>query len=278
MQVLLAKHAGFCFGVKRAITIVEDALTRYGHVYLLGPIIHNPQEVSRLENRGAITITDISQCDKSIPIVISTHGISQQYVHTITARGITIIDTTCPIVKKAQKAAEQLEKEHYKVILVGEASHPEVLGILGNLATIGYVVEKPTDLPLLQENDAIGIISQTTMSEEVFNNIITEVKTRTKNVKIINTICNATRLRQDSAVNLAKKVSLMLIIGGFNSANTRRLYELCNRTCHSTYHIETTGDIKHKWFDENKNSGITAGASTPNWIISDIISYLENLF
>lgn len=278
MEIILAGNAGFCFGVKRAIKIAFDASEDYKEdVYTLGPIIHNPQVVERLETKGVKSIDSPSALSKGV-MIIRCHGApSPKIIEEAEERGIKVLDATCPFVKKAHRHAIKLYKEGYQVVIVGDKKHPEVQGILGCIDGNASVVEGPEDIAGIPLRRKIGIIAQTTQSYSNFSKIVVELLKNAREVKVYNTICDATTLRQEEARELAEKVDLMLVVGGRNSANTTRLAQLCSESCKKVYHIEVAEEIEEWWFDGVEQVGVTAGASTPMWIIEDTIKRLQEI-
>lgn len=278
MKIYLAENAGFCFGVKRAITLArKTAKNTKEKVYTFGPIIHNPQVVTEFERKGITAVEDISRIEEGSYIIIRTHGVSPAKVEEFKNKKLKIIDATCPFVKKAQKFAEQLTKEGYQVIIIGESEHPEVKGICGFTKNKAIVIGDVCEVRKLPKGQRIGIIVQTTQSPENFKNIVVCLLEKSNELKIFNTICDATKKRQDSSLKLTKKVDIIIVIGGYNSANTKHLAEVCESTSIPTYHIESFLDLKRDWFKGGKKVGITAGASTPDWIINEVIRNLKKI-
>jgi 4-hydroxy-3-methylbut-2-enyl diphosphate reductase len=268
VEVKIASNAGFCFGVKRAIDLVEKTLNEKSEVYTLGPIIHNPQEVKRLKENGVKILNDID-CVKSGCIILRTHGISLELRNRLEKdRTLYIIDATCPFVKKAQDIIKNLSSQETTIIIVGENSHPEVEALVSYGAGKCVVIESPKEALEFKGTGELNIVSQTTQTPQNFNVIVEILKKRFK-VNIYNTICKATLERQESAKKLAKKVDLMIVIGGKNSGNTTRLAEICKAQT-KTYHIETIDELDDKWFNNIKTVGLTAGASTPHNIIKSV--------
>jgi 4-hydroxy-3-methylbut-2-enyl diphosphate reductase len=268
VEVKTAANAGFCFGVKRAIDLVEKTLNEKSEVYTLGPIIHNPQEVKRLKEKGVKILNDID-CVKSGCIILRTHGISLELRNRLEKdKTLYIIDATCPFVKKAQDIIKNLSSQETIIIIVGENSHPEVEALVSYGAGKCVVIESPKEALEFKGIGELNIVSQTTQTPQNFNVIVEILKKRFK-VNIYNTICKATLERQESAEKLAKKVDLMIVIGGKNSGNTTRLAEICKAQT-ETYHIETIDELDDKWFNNIKTVGLTAGASTPDNIIKSV--------
>ncbi|AKL98655.1 4-hydroxy-3-methylbut-2-enyl diphosphate reductase [Endomicrobium proavitum] len=274
-KIKIADKSGFCFGVKRAIDLAEGTLGANKKVYTLGPIIHNPQEVKRLEQEGIKTL-DNPQKIKSGIIVLRTHGIPLQLHEKLqNKKNIKIIDATCPFVKRAQDIVKDLSAKNETVVIVGEKLHPEVAALVSYGAGKSFVVENPKEAKNLKidKNVKINVVSQTTQTPENFNSVVKELK-KHFTVKVFNTICKATLDRQQSAERLAKKTDLMIVVGGKNSGNTARLTQICSDFT-KTRHIETVGDIKKDWFKNADKIGVTAGASTPGWIIKQVKEEIE---
>lgn len=268
VEIKTAANAGFCFGVKRAIGLVEKTLNEKPEVYTLGPIIHNPQEVKRLKEKGVKILNDID-CVKSGCIILRTHGISLELLNRLEKdKTLYIIDATCPFVKKAQDIIKNLSSQETTIVIVGENSHPEVEALVSYGAGKCVVIENPREALEFKGIGELNIVSQTTQTPQNFNVIVEILKKRFK-VNIYNTICEATLERQESAKKLAKKVDLMIVIGGKNSGNTTRLAEICKAQT-KTYHIETIDELDAKWFNNIKTVGLTAGASTPDNIIKSV--------
>ena len=277
MKTVLAPKAGFCFGVKRALDLVmKTARETNANIYTLGPLIHNPQVVEDLSKKGIKEANDITDIPGGV-VIVRSHGVGPEIFKKAGELNLHIVDATCPFVKKAQELAKELNEQGYQVVVVGDKEHPEVTGILGWTGHNGIVVETPEQAAGLPSFEKIGIISQTTQPEENFNKIVSVLKEKSEQVATYNTICHATRDRQDAAVELAKKVDLMIVVGGKNSANTQKLARLCADTGTVTYHIETAGEFRDQWLDGRKLVGITAGASTPDWIIEEVKSHMEEV-
>lgn len=277
MKTILAPKAGFCFGVKRALDLaMQTARETNKSIYTLGPLIHNPQVVEDLSKKGIKVVKDLSDIPEGV-IIIRSHGVGPDIIDNARDRDLQVIDATCPFVKKAQELAKELNDQGYQVVVVGDKEHPEVTGIIGWTGHTGIVVETPEQAEKLQPLKKIGIISQTTQPEENFNNIASVLQEKAEEVKAYNTICHATRDRQYAAAELARKVDVMIVIGGKNSANTQKLARLCAQTGTPTHHIETAAEFKREWLTDKKLIGITAGASTPDWIIEEVKRYMEEV-
>ncbi|NQT47210.1 MAG: 4-hydroxy-3-methylbut-2-enyl diphosphate reductase, partial [Candidatus Omnitrophica bacterium] len=244
IDIRIAEHAGFCFGVRRAIRLAQEALkkSKKEKICSIGPIIHNPQEVERFSRMGLEVVGEVDEISKGRVVLIPSHGISPQRQLDLEIKNIELIDTTCPYVKKAQEAAARLSKEGYQVVVVGQKEHPEVKALVEFAGGEGSIVVKDateaTGVPILSEK--LGIIAQTTQSKANLNNAISALLERGfSEIKIENTICSDALNRQVAAKNLAEDSDIMLIIGGKESANTRRLFDICKRIKLDTYHIET---------------------------------------
>lgn len=275
MEVLLADKAGFCFGVKRAINTAFEAASK-GNVYCLGPLIHNPQEVERLRQAGVRTVEDLSSLHPGDHLIIRSHGVPPQVLAQARDKGLTIIDLTCPFVGKAQRDAEALYKEGYQVVVVGEKKHPEVQSILGYAGENSLVLETVDDVAGVKLQARLGIVAQTTQAYSNFSEIVLKLLSLSKELKVFNTICNSTKERQDSARNLAGQVDVMLVVGGRNSANTSRLVTVCNQEGKPTHHIEVADELRLEWLEGVGTVGVTAGASTPDWVLEGVLQKLKS--
>ena len=268
VKITIAKSAGFCFGVKRAIDLAQDIASKNSDVYTFGPLIHNPQEVARLEKENIKVIEDYSKIEKGV-LVLRTHGIPLDIYENLSKKeNIKIVDAACPFVKKAQDIIKELSKDSEQIVIVGEKKHPEVVALVSYGKGKCLVVEDKNEVKNVKKTDIIYIVSQTTQSPKKFEEIVNEIS-KISQVKVFNTICRATFDRQSAAAKLAKEVDVMIVIGGKNSGNTTRLYQICSNIT-KTYHIEDVDEIEPAWFDKVEAVGITAGASTPDWIIENI--------
>ncbi|MBL7085970.1 MAG: 4-hydroxy-3-methylbut-2-enyl diphosphate reductase [Candidatus Cloacimonetes bacterium] len=276
MKLEIAANSGFCFGVKRAIQIVQETIRQNSKVATLGPIIHNPQMVNYLKNRGLCVLDNINEITDET-IIIRSHGITSYEYKKLLEKEVNIVDATCPFVKKAQKYAQKLTQEGYHLFILGEKNHPEVKALLSYVDDSATVIANPEETIKITGKRKFGLIAQTTQSEDKFERLAINLLKECEELNIIKTICNATLLRQKSTMDLSKKVDIMIVIGGKNSANTNRLAEIAKSKGCKTFHIETSNEIKKQWFDDVSKVGITAGASTPKWIIDDVKKELEKL-
>ncbi len=269
MEIVTIKTAGFCFGVKRAITIAfRIAREKRQGVFTLGPIIHNPQVVEQLREKGIVPIHTIKGRDDIRALIIRTHGIPLSVTRELEQRGCEIIDATCPYVKKAQYYAKLLSEEGYQVVILGEKNHPEVQSLMSYASRNALVVNALAPLPKLKSR--IGVVVQTTQPVESLRKVIAEAAEQAKEIKVYNTICNSTAQRLKQTAQVAAQVDVMFVVGGKNSANTTQLKNLCMSLSVPTYHIETSSEIEESWIKGARKIGITAGASTPTWIIRDV--------
>lgn len=282
MEILVAKGAGFCFGVKRAIDIAFNiAGKKHEGIYTFGPIIHNPQVIESLKVKGIAPTEDITRKDIKT-LIIRTHGIPLDLYEKASKAGYEIVDTTCPFVKKAQYYAKLLKEEGYQVIILGDREHPEVKGLMSYAGEDVVVINGKTafdgnceDMPKLKKK--VGLVVQTTQPLEGLKRLIGKVIEQSKEIKVYNTICNSTALRLSETEEMAKKVEVIIVVGGKNSANTTQLANLCASFPVNTYHVETADELKKEWFNGVSRVGITAGASTPDWIIRDIKERIEEI-
>ncbi len=268
MEVILAEYLGFCYGVKRAIRLARDS-AKGEFASTLGPIIHNPQMVARLEEEGVGSVNSLDEVPDGGTVIIRSHGVGPDVYEKANNRPIQVVDATCPHVKKAQKTASRLTESGYSVVIIGEKQHPEVKSIVEWTGGTAFVVETEEEADALPSFSKLGIVAQTTCSNDKFCSIVSHLVRKSNDVRILRTICTATDQRQSAALSLAASVDMMLVIGGKNSANTTRLAQLCaDKTV--VHHIETASEIQDDWFQNIKKIGITAGASTPDWIIREV--------
>jgi len=276
MEIIMAKEYGFCFGVRRAIGLAEEALKSGKKVASLGPIIHNPLEVSRLESMGLRMVEDINDLEPEESLLIRSHGVPLDVINELKRRNIDIIDATCPLVARAQRMVDFLSSEGYKVIIAGEQGHPEVKGLVSYGKTETFVVSSIEEIPDMS-SEKIGIVGQTTFSIDRFKEIASEVINRSWEVRVFNTLCNASRKRQMAVEELVNKTDVIIVIGGKNSANTRRLADIAESKGAIVHHIESWEEVLPDWFINKERVGITAGASTPDWVIDRVLEKIRKL-
>ena len=276
MKVTLAKSAGFCFGVKRAVDMVyeqiEDAKER--PIYTYGPIIHNEEVVKELAEKGVRVIAEDEDPHGLEPgtVIIRSHGVGRKVKEDLENAGFTIVDATCPFVQKIHRYVAKYAEEGYFVLIVGSESHPEVQGIVGWMPNDSYaVISTPQDLEdLALAGEKICIVSQTTFNYNKFQELVEIIRKKGYDILVLNTICNATEERQSEAAMIARDVDAMIVIGGKHSSNTQKLFEICKKECQDTYYIQTKEDLDLSVLQYISNVGITAGASTPNKIIEEV--------
>lgn len=278
MEVIRAKNAGACYGVQRALDLAMKASEGTGHAFTMGPLIHNPQVVAELGERGVVSVTDVSEVSDG-SIIIRSHGVTPDVRRTVEATNLPIIDATCPYVARAQKAAANLGQACTLVVVVGEAGHPEVESLVAYATEAGaqvFVATSPDDLP--EEIAApVGVVVQTTQTREALQGILEALSARGLEPLVKDTVCSATRARQQSAAELAGNVDAIVVIGGKNSSNTTRLAEICALSCPKTFHIERVEELSPDQFEGCFTVGLTAGASTPENQIAAVEAWLLGL-
>ena len=278
MKIIKARSCGFCTGVDIAYKKAFETAQKGQKAYILGFLVHNSDVIRKLENMGMRSISNLSEIPPGVgpPIlIISAHGVGPKIFGEAKKLGLEIIDTTCPWVKKAQGIAKKLYEDGYQVVIVGDKDHAEVKGIKGWTDDSAIVAENPKDASTISVQAKIGVVAQTTQSLENFEQTVYELRKKTKEIVIKNTICSSTESRQREAVELSKKVDLMIVIGDVKSANTKRLKELCQAAGVETHMISSGKEIRKKWLAGKEYIGITAGASTPEWVIKEIVDRLE---
>ncbi len=277
MNIRLAKSAGFCFGVKRAVEIVEKQIeqNQKRKIYTYGPIIHNEIVVSEFEQNGVSVIeenSDLSQLEPGV-VIIRSHGVSKKVMDELKKFGFEIVDATCPFVLKIHKLVQEFDETGYEIVIVGNATHPEVEGIIGWIPSGHYhCISSIEDFEKLNIglDKKIGIVSQTTFNYDKFQELVEKIKQKGYDICAKNTICSATEERQKEAVEISKEVDAMIVIGGKSSSNSRKLYEICKSNCNNTYFIQTDDDLDLSVLQSIDDVGITAGASTPKKIIEEV--------
>ena len=274
MSVTLAKTAGFCFGVKRAVKLVYDEAGQGGKVYTYGPIIHNEEVINDLEKKGVHVIESLSdpRLVPGVSVIIRSHGISRAAYETLESLGVRIVDATCPFVKKIHHIVQEQGKDGRHIVIIGNKHHPEVEAIRGWCVTPATVIESIDEAHnfLKPSGQKLCIVSQTTFNYNKFQELVEIISKKGYDIICLNTICNATEERQTEARTIAKAVDAMVVIGGRSSSNTQKLFEICSLECKHTYYIQTLDDLDLTKVKSMGNVGITAGASTPNNIIEEV--------
>lgn len=274
-NIKIARNSGFCFGVKRAIKLSEEAAEQFTKVNTLGPIIHNPQMVSFLSSKGVEEIAQIDEVS-DLPVVIRSHGIPFNELTELQKKGVEIIDATCPYVAKAHDYAKLADKENYTIIILGNEVHPEIVALKSYINNELFIVNGDYSKIPIRKYNKLAIICQTTQNSKNLEKLVSYLLNITNELRVFNTICNATNIRQDASIELAKKSEVMIVIGGKNSSNTKMLATLCTEYT-KTYHIETAEEINSDWFSLHDQIGLTAGASTPDWIIIEVYNKINKI-
>ncbi len=278
MQVLLADEYGFCFGVERAVEMVEEALNDGDTVRSLGPLIHNEQEMQRLGEYGVTTISEPVQIKRGETAVIRAHGVTPEVQRELEEKATKVVDATCPFVTRVQKLAARAAGEDRHVIIVGSPDHPEMIGVKGYAPDHAFIIRDETEVASLPWLRKPLVVSQTTIKAKTFFDTAEAIKTKTADeVQIVNTICSATKDRQEAARALAGMVDAFYIIGGRHSSNSVKLLGVCREQCEKSFLIETGEEINPNDLIDAERVGVTAGASTPEWLIQKIVSHLENI-
>jgi len=276
LEIKLAKSYGFCFGVKRAIKIAEenpDSVT-------FGPLIHNKKEIERLQERFNVgLVEDIGEVGSGQKVVIRTHGIPKDQLEKLREREVEVIDATCPFVTKPQEIVEKMSREGYTIVIFGDRRHPEIKGVMSYAREEPFVVLGLEELkPQIHRiKERVATVAQTTRKFEEYKKIVNFLMEHKKEVRVFNTICNATFENQDAARELSREADIMIVIGGKNSSNTKQLYNICKENCPDSYLIEDERELQREWFRGKKLCGISAGASTPDWIIQKVIDKIKKI-
>ena len=276
MKVLCAKHLGFCLGARRAVHLAEETTRRAGSVFSLGPLIHNRQTVDRLAQTG-VTVVDSPEELGDGPVLIRAHGLDPATTARLTERCTGVVDATCVLVRRAQSAVQTLHEEGYRVVVIGEADHPEVQGIVGYAPDV-FVVGTPEEVERLPRSSRLGVVGQTTLPQETFAEMIGLIAARPfRELKVVNTLCREVDRRLEAARVLCRHVDVMFVLGGLHSANTRRLAQVCRAQGVPTYHLEDWSSFRSAYVAGRRVAGVTAGASTPDWIIETFVENLARL-
>jgi len=286
MQIHVARPAGTCYGVERALKLAREAArsAKGAPVASLGELIHNPQAVDSLRLIGVDVVNSLDDLapacgDIESTLIIRSHGVAPSVIEDAEARGARVVDATCPHVARVQEAAEKLADEGFTVLIVGEPDHPEVFGIHARAGKKSHVVTGASDLPPLDDlrNQRVGVVIQTTQTAEALNEVVEELRDIVAELRVMNTICNATTRRQQATDALAHQVDVMVVVGGHNSGNTRRLYEISKEVCPNSHHIETSAELRSSWFNGAEKVGVTAGASTPEDQLQSVVARISEI-
>ncbi|MDY0234504.1 MAG: bifunctional 4-hydroxy-3-methylbut-2-enyl diphosphate reductase/30S ribosomal protein S1 [Gudongella sp.] len=275
MEIIIAENAGFCSGVDRAVKMTEAELAKGGYVYSYGPLIHNKQAVDRLEKDGLITIDDYSEIDEG-KIIVRAHGVSEKTIKNIEGTNLELIDSTCPYVKSVHKKVADYYKDGYQIVIIGDKDHAEVIGINGWCNDSAFIVNEASEAYELPNMQKSCVVSQTTNRLDKFLELSNIIDQKSEQMKLFNTICNATKLRQEACIEVSKQVDAMIVLGGKHSSNTIKLAEVSRKYCDNVYHIETIEELTLQDIQNFYKIGLTAGASTPDWIIEEAVKVMEN--
>jgi (E)-4-hydroxy-3-methyl-but-2-enyl pyrophosphate reductase len=276
VKVTVASDAGFCYGVKRATKAAfEAAANAAGPVYTLGELIHNPQVVARLAEMGVRAASEVAEVGTGT-VIIRSHGLPREVVAALRMQGAEVLDLTCPTVKAVQQRAGALAEEGYEVVIIGDRDHPEVKAIAGYAGPAAVIVNSEEEAAAVRATEKMGVVMQTTHAAETCHRIAAALLGKANEVRIFNTLCNATAKRQKAALQLAGEVDAIVVVGGRNSANTGRLAEICRAAGAEVHHVETADELKREWFEDYDAVGVTAGTSTPEWIIEEVVSTLTS--
>jgi (E)-4-hydroxy-3-methyl-but-2-enyl pyrophosphate reductase len=277
VKIVVAKHMGFCGGVRRAVQIAENAATSAGKpVQTWGPLIHNPQVVQRLQEKG-VRVADRNDDLNGAAFVISAYGVERGVLDEARHRGMALVDATCPVVTRAHTLTEKLAAEGYHVVVVGDHGHPEMVTLKEMLGDQVTVVHTREEAAAVKVSGKLGVVSQTTQSEENFRQIVGDFALRVRELKVLNTLCPAITVRQEETDVMIPQIDALIVIGGHGSSNTTRLAEMGRERGVPTYHIETAAEISPAWFDGVGTLGVVSGASTPMWIVEEIMLRLQEL-
>ncbi|MBU0721064.1 4-hydroxy-3-methylbut-2-enyl diphosphate reductase [bacterium] len=272
MKIELAENYGFCFGVKRAIKIAEE--NKDSSTY--GPLIHNSKEIARLEKDFKVGLTDDYKTFKTgDKAVIRTHGIPKNELNSLYSNGVDVVDATCPYVTKPQQICQEMSEAGYEIVIFGDEVHPEIKGVKSYATHGAIVVSSSKELENVKLGERIALVAQTTRKVEDYMELVNYLIPRHKEVRVFNTICNATFENQDAVRKLSKNADVMIVIGGKNSSNTKQLFSISQSYCQDSYHIEDENDLDYTWFQDKQFCGISAGASTPDWIIQNVLNSIQ---
>ncbi len=275
MEVKVAEKCGFCPGVRNAIKLAEKTLEKKEAVYCLGHIIHNEDVVCRLCGMGLKTVKSVDEIDGGT-VLIRSHGATGRELEEIRQKGLKIVDATCVLVKRLQEIARQLGDEGYRVIIVGDKDHPEVKAVVGSASRV-QVISGPEEVNQVDNRGKLGVICQTTQSHDHFAATLSAmVRQGFSEIRAVNTLCRETLSRQQAAVKLCREVDIMFVLGGLHSANTKKLAELCKKYNNSTFHLQNWAELDQSVLSGKRTAGVTAGASTPDWVIEEFVSHLRN--
>jgi small subunit ribosomal protein S1 len=278
LEIIRSPHAGYCFGVKRAMRLIEQGnVVPDGLIYTLGDIIHNPPEVERLKEKGIKPVSSLDEVPRGATLVLRAHGVHPDLIREAERRGIRVLDATCPFVQRSQHFVKQFVEESRQAIIIGDRGHPEVKSIAGHAGDHVIIVKTVAEAEGLEPIERAGVVIQTTFSRKEADRIIDVIERKVADIRVHDTICQATEARLEATLALAKRVDLMLVVGGRNSSNTNVLYQTCVDAGVPAKFVETAADIDPGWFEGVTRVGLTTGTSTPDWIIDEVTARVEDI-
>ncbi len=277
IEIATVEEAGFCFGVRRALQLAEQATVEFPELCCLGQLIHNRQVVESLEQRGMRVVDDISEVQSGAAALVRAHGAGPSVYEQARDRDVHLIDATCPFVRRVQEAAAQFVSEGYQVLVLGERDHPEARAIVEHAGGRALIVESADEADSIDLANHVAVVCQTTQRMENLRELVIRILPRIGDLRLVNTICDATSKRQEASLEVARDADLMIVIGGYNSANTNRLAQICRAEGTTTYHIETAEELRKEWLDGVCRVGLTAGASTPTEAMDGVRERIEQL-
>jgi len=277
VETIVVTEGGFCFGVRRAMKMAGEMLACHGSGATLGPLIHNLEAVARLEEQGLRVAESVADVRPGEVVMLRTHGTGPETIARLQERGVTLVDATCPFVARAQREAAQFQAAGYQVLVLGDPDHPEALGIAEHTGGAATIVEAPADLARLKLRKQVAVVCQTTQRLDNLQALAHDLLPLVNELRVANTICDATTKRQEASLQVAREVDAMIVVGGHHSANTTRLAQICAETGTPTYHIETAAELQAEWVRGAARVGVTAGASTPDWVIEEVAARLRQL-
>jgi len=278
LEVITSPHAGYCFGVKRAMRLIEQGLECFGApIYTLGDVIHNPPEVDRLKTRGVRSVASLDEVEEGGTLVIRAHGVHPELIREAKRRGIRILDATCPFVQRSQDFVKQFSEQSDPVIIIGDREHPEVQGIAGHAGSGTIIIKDALEAAAIAPLERAGVVIQTTFARAEAERVIEVLSGRVRDLRVEDTICQATVARRAATLELARRVDLMLVVGGRNSSNTKRLHQVCVDALVPTRFVESADEIAPEWFATAHRVGLTTGTSTPDWLIEAVLERLGEI-
>jgi len=278
LEVITSPHAGYCFGVKRSMRLIDEGLACFGApIYTLGDVIHNPPEVERLKTLGVRPVASLNDVEEGGTLILRAHGVHPDLIREAQQRGIRILDATCPFVQLSQNFVKRFSEASCPVIIIGDREHPEVRGIAGHAGGSAIIVKDVQEAADLEPLDRAGVVIQTTFARSEAEKIVGVLATRVRDLTVRDTICQATEVRLEATLVLARRVDLMLVVGGKNSSNTRRLYQVCVDAHVPVRFVESPHEVDPAWFISVRKIGLTTGTSTPDWLIKAVLERLDEM-